>query len=308
MRTKTLNPFSGVFFGLIFALIGSALVYYKAWPEYQNAKESLKWPTTEGVILNSEITESKDKKNHRVYKPHISFSFEISGKQYTSAQIYIGSETSSSGSHSEANVYIRKYPVGKKVMVYYSPTENGEALLEPGTKTGHYLLLGIGALFGLVGFGITLSSLLKIAVLATMLGVVVGAFFGKSKEDHRPTPQAPSSNNPSDYRKKISAVEKKLSSSNHNEGVQKGNNNCEINLDEEMSTFNKVSATNILPQDEPWKYQWIIKGEDKDYGPYTFEKVVDFFNQGKVKGQHRCSPASGGEIVNISTIVKKKAS
>ena len=73
-----------------------------------------------------------------------------------------------------------------------------------------------------------------------------------------------------------------------------------------MSLYNKVSSSNYRPEETPWDHQWFIKGKDKDYGPYSYEKILDYYKLGKIKDHHRCYSSSDEEMMKISSIVNKK--
>jgi hypothetical protein len=297
MATRKAGPISSFFFGILFTLIGGGLTYFKAYPDYKAAKESSLWPQAEGVILRSEVNQRRGKKNKTQYSSDISYSYEIDGKRYQSSQVYIGSEGTSSSSSKDAYKYKNKYPVGKQVTVFYSKNEESNAILEPGVKKNHYIFLGIGLFFAVVGLLAFVSSLFKIAIFATMAGVFLASLFGKKQNTNNGSPP------PSGTSRRKSSSRKSI---NNKRSTLESNNDLDIDLDDEMSHFNKVSSSNCEPDEVPWNHKWFIKGTDKDYGPYSFEKVLDYYRRGKVKGNHKCYSSSGGNIVKISNIIDKK--
>ena len=285
MEQKNSGPIGTFIMGLFFLVAGVALTYFKTWPDFQTAKESLHWPKTTATIDRAQVISSKDSKNKIKYSVDIKYSYQIQGRKFESSQIYKGSEGFSSSSSSDANYYISKYPIGQQVEVSYSPTQVGEAVLEPGVNQNHYIFLGISGLFGIVGFGLILSSLIKFAIFATMAGIFLGTLF---KKENKGTKRPPT--NPQPQKKYTLSVEEA------------------INLDDEMEKTNKVSAKSSSPTDEPWKYKWIIKTSKKEYGPYSYETLVGLFEEGKVKGEHQCFAQGATQIINISKIVSKRAS
>ncbi len=160
MKTGKLGPVGSFFLGLILIAIGGALTFFKGWPEFQKARESINWPSTTGIIERSEVIESGLKK--KSYSAQIKYTFTVNNQKIISSQIYIGSDGLTSSSSSDAYKYTSKYPVGSEVSVYYSPTQVGEAVLEPGTSITNYILLGGGLLFLFFGLGMSLSSMKKI--------------------------------------------------------------------------------------------------------------------------------------------------
>lgn len=156
------------------------------------------------------------------------------------------------------------------------------------------MFLAGSILFAFVGLGLVISTLLKLAVFFTVAVVFLGTLFkGKNNNSKRPTapPRGPNSLN------------KKLK---HNSSAAPSES--EINLDDEMSHLNKVSSTSFSPVEEPWNHKWTIKGTTKEYGPYTFNQLHDFFEKGKVKGEHSCFSPTDGNLIKISAIINKKAS
>lgn len=295
MRRKKISPIKLFIFGIVFTFIGGAIILLKAYPEYRLAKETLLWPQAEGVILRSEVTQKRvrvksgkhgRKKTKIQYKPEIRYSFNVDGKKYYSSQIYVGSNTISTDS-TRAHKVKNEYPVGKNVKVYYSlklKEESLNAVLEPGTNIYHYLFLGMGFLALLVGIMSLGSSISKMVMIVTMVSVFFSSLFGKKqkKNDRSSRPRRTKS------RKNILETKSK------------------IDLDDEMSHFNKVSSSSFEPDENPRNHKWFIKGRDKDYGPYSFEKLFDYYTRGKVKDNHKCYSSSDGKVIKISNIIEKK--
>lgn len=159
MKRNNLGPIGKFFIGLLFLVVGGALTYFKTWPDFKTAKESLHWPKTIATIDRAKVISSKDSKNRKMYSVDIKYSYQIQGRKFESSQIYKGSEGVSSNSYSDANYYILKYPIGQQVEVSYSPNQLEEAVLEPGLNQHHYISLVMSGLFGIIGFGLLLSSL-----------------------------------------------------------------------------------------------------------------------------------------------------
>jgi hypothetical protein len=294
---KNAGPIGTFFIGLVFTAVGGGITYFKAWPDYQAAKESVSWPQANGIILSSKVITSRGTKNKTNYSADISYSFKVKGEQYQSSQIYIGSEGTYSSSSKDAYKYKNKYPKGTTVNVYYSPKEEANSILEPGVNTIHYIFLGAGLLFGGIGLLLLTVSFFKLAIFAAIAGVFLGSLFGKKKDEQKPRSSNRAGSNTK--RKKLRANPKKESSVSDLD---------DIDLDDEMSHFNKVSSTSLPAHDEPWKYQWLIKGTDKDHGPFSFDQIIGFYEKGKVKANHKCAPSDGGQTVKISEIINKMVS
>lgn len=154
-RRRQVGPVGQFFMGLVFTAIGAGTFSFKAWPDYQEAQESLHWTQTSGTVLESKVNEdyrrsgkSSRKKIH--YSPHILFEYSADGRSMKSTRISIGGTTSSTSS-SSAYETVNRYPAGSAVQVFYNPNDSARAILEPGVKNLHYFLLLFSAIFILTG-------------------------------------------------------------------------------------------------------------------------------------------------------------
>jgi len=122
---------------IIIILINLPLVIFfwglnKYYRFFKKGYSSRSWPTTEGTINTSRVARMGTAAE-RSYKAIIKYSYSVKGTRYYSDQIYIGS-TGSSGMKWSANRTVGRYPVGKKAIVYYDPTNPAQAVLKPGIK------------------------------------------------------------------------------------------------------------------------------------------------------------------------------
>lgn len=124
-----------IFVGLLLFSLG---VYY-----YKRTKTTENWPFTEGKIISSDFTKSRDNDGHISYRPEIVFEYYVGGKCYKSNKIDAFINYSSSSS-SRALKLINRYPVGAKIEVFFNPTKPTFGILEPGLKKGSILLCSIG--------------------------------------------------------------------------------------------------------------------------------------------------------------------
>ena len=318
VRTTTAGPFTSFIFGIVFFVIGVGITYFKSYPDYRTAKESSEWPQTEGVILRSEVKQEmrssgsgRNKSSRMYYAPNIVYSYEVDGRKYKSSQIYIGNLGYSSTNSSGAYEYRNKYPVGERVTVYYMKGAASKSILEQGTKVSHYLILGGGLLFAIVGLLMVGSLFFKVIAFTTIGGVLLASLFRKKKENNRHRPNHRPNHIPIHGRKTQFNHR-----GNYNSNYNKSNSSksddvdLDIDLDDEMSHLNKVSSSNQgsdkSPNKSPWKYKWYLKGSKKDYGPYSFEKIIDYYEKGKIKDNHQCYSSVGKDIIKISQIIDKK--
>ena len=295
--SKKLGPVGSFVLGIICAAIGIGISYKLGWKNYQEAKESVEWPQVTGTVFHSKVTQRQTRdsegRSTTSYKANIKYSYTVRGHQMSSSQIYVGSERISSSSYTGAYEYTEKYPVGKSVVVYYSPKVESNAVLEPGVKMEHYTEITIGLIFAVIGLLIVFSSLFKFLIAMLKTGVVIGHVFKRKKRRSYGSPSLCKRSG----RRAVGSYAR----------TSFDKPELDINLDSQMSQFNQVSSSSLSVYSEPWKYDWVIKIANKKYGPYPFEKVVSYFKNGKVRGNYECYPSSGGEIIKISDIVHRRA-
>lgn len=122
-----------VILGTVF--IGGVGITAWGWIVLSKSRQMKSWPTTTGIIEHaSPSSEAND------LLPHIEFGYQIKGKTYLRAFKF------PEGTHPlpEFNkAYLDKYPVGKKVDVYYDPQHPETATLEPETR-GDWMILALG--------------------------------------------------------------------------------------------------------------------------------------------------------------------
>jgi hypothetical protein len=144
---------------IVIGVVGAGLVGIGALVAYGTIRMRLKnkqahtWPTARGTILSSDLeseVKQHDGKPIKTYGAAIRYTYEVGGKTYGSDQIQLGGtrETSDPDEFEQA---VARYPVGKRVTVYYDPTDPGIATLEPGASAGIFNMAMVGGGFVLVG-------------------------------------------------------------------------------------------------------------------------------------------------------------
>ncbi len=106
------------------------------------------WPTVEGVIELADMQSQTGGENGTTYSADISYGYQVAGKHYTGQRVAFGSMPASA---SYAQRILDRFPVGKKVRVYYSPGDPSLAVLEPGIHGGTGVWFGVGMVFILFG-------------------------------------------------------------------------------------------------------------------------------------------------------------
>lgn len=132
---------------IIFVGIGTwlgAAMAVRSKKTITEAKASSKWPSTQGHITQSTVTFGPGGVHGtRLYRPEIEYEYEVSGVKQRANAVSFGPLTALSDPQF-ANDRVAKFPVGKAVAVFYNPENPEEAILEPGTNAGAYIMFGIG--------------------------------------------------------------------------------------------------------------------------------------------------------------------
>ncbi len=136
---------------MLFVLGFDGFIGYGFWRTYDARARFL---TTPGVVTGSEIERSSSS-DGTTYAANIEYEFELGGTSYTGDRHSFFSFGTSSSEH--ASEVVRRYPVGKRVTVYYDPGEPEQSVLEIDTRSfpavailflTPFHCIGIGFLFG----------------------------------------------------------------------------------------------------------------------------------------------------------------
>lgn len=112
------------------------------------ARKTQQWPAVEGKIERSvEGSETED------LLPDIEFSYPVDGETFhRSLEFPAGTMPTPEFNSS----YLKKYPPGSKVQVYYDPSKPAQATLEPGMASGDWMVLAAGLITAIIGLGMLL--------------------------------------------------------------------------------------------------------------------------------------------------------
>ncbi len=122
-----------------------------------NARQSASWPTTEGRILSSDVKKGIYR-GTRIwgtgisYGAAISYEYSLNGESFSSNKVLFGEVSGVSGD--AARAYVKKYPKGTRVSVFYDPDNPSVAVLESEVSRSTYLRLGIGVFLIVMLFGV----------------------------------------------------------------------------------------------------------------------------------------------------------
>lgn len=112
------------------------------------ARESSSWPSTSGVVIQSDVETSRGNKG-TTYQAEIMYDYEVDGSTYSSNRVGYGDYGSSNPS--PARQMVNRYPKGKSVTVYYQEEDPEQSCLEPGIHGRTYFLPSFGAVFFFAG-------------------------------------------------------------------------------------------------------------------------------------------------------------
>lgn len=154
-------------------------------PKVLAAVSSLRWPKTEGVVVDSAVLTEREAREYAGigpsggesetgYVPLIRYQFTVDGTTYESARV-----SPFDGKISRrrwARALVDRYPRNKHLSLRYDPADPTRSYLRPWVRSKYVLFLGIGAVF-LVGAAWFVAGLPGGApVLMTSIGLVAIAF------------------------------------------------------------------------------------------------------------------------------------
>lgn len=123
-------------------LFAGVVVTLWGWTIIAAARRTLRWPQVEGVIDQSDRESEEDD-----LLPRILFSYTVNDQQYRQPLEFPAGTTPTP---EFSNMYVKRYPLGAKVQVFYNPDKVEQATLEPGMRQGDWMVFALG-LIALIG-------------------------------------------------------------------------------------------------------------------------------------------------------------
>lgn len=170
-QNRKLGPVGSLILGAVLTAIGLFVALHFGKPVLDRAKASEAWPTVPGVVTHSEVA-SHTSDGKRMYRPDVRYDYEVDGRRYEGSTVWFGGDYSSSSSGGARKV-VARYPPGREVAVSYDPEAPYESVLEPGAVFSSYAVLGIGALFAVIGVLVLLGGVLGVVRRLFMIGVAL---------------------------------------------------------------------------------------------------------------------------------------
>jgi hypothetical protein len=120
---------------VIMVILGLTLTFF-GFTKFKKAADAKSWPVTSGLVTGSDVAGTIK------YYPSISYTYTVDSVVYNSNSI--SNINFNTKNRSVVEEFLKKYPLGTKIKVYYNGSEPSRALLEPGINTGNILLLAFG--------------------------------------------------------------------------------------------------------------------------------------------------------------------
>jgi hypothetical protein len=133
----------GVGVGLVSILMalgfiaGSGYAFFDYYQQTSNAQ------SVDATVLSSEVVQTYDADQNRVYRPSITYEYTFNGETHTSESIYTDDNVISS--RSRANEIVSEYSPGSEVTAYVSPDHPDTAyLIQEGIPWRYFIFPVIG--------------------------------------------------------------------------------------------------------------------------------------------------------------------
>lgn len=122
--------------------------------ELMESFEAMSWPTVAGKVTLSEIKVTSIKSSGRSsngihrsttsdsYEAQIEYEFELDGKTLKGDRLG-GVRSGNAADRKSVEQTLKKYPINQPVTVSYKPGDPSQALLEPGSWGGFFVMAGL---------------------------------------------------------------------------------------------------------------------------------------------------------------------
>jgi hypothetical protein len=145
---QRIQDFLVITFCAAFSLIGWLMIVQGA-EQIRLTRAVLQWPTAEGVIEASEAYPVEGSQGAR-WRPHVTYSYTVGGQVVTATRVALG-KAALEADQAAAEHYLRLYPRGSAVQVFFNPRQLTESVIDARTPRTVYVNLVFGAVLALVG-------------------------------------------------------------------------------------------------------------------------------------------------------------
>lgn len=138
--------------GLVLIASGIFVMGFGVNPILQT-RDSASWSSTRGQIINSQLVTPRDTTAGLGFKATVEYQYDVEGRQFTGDRISFSDAYSSNEEYHQE--IVDKYFPGKRVEVFYNPSNPLESVLEKRFARQSFLWIFIG----IVVFGLGLAAL-----------------------------------------------------------------------------------------------------------------------------------------------------
>jgi hypothetical protein len=143
---RSLIVLAGAGLSLVFLATGAGVCIWSAFAMV-DAVRSRHWPEAAGVITQSTMKIARDADGGPSYGSNVTYTDTVNDQQFTGRRVRFGDVFVMSYAGPIRRI-MRRYPVGKPVIVRFDPSDPKIGVLEPGFNG----LLASGALYGVLQF------------------------------------------------------------------------------------------------------------------------------------------------------------
>lgn len=154
---------------IAFVAIGAFLLY-RGFRNRSQGAAMQEWPATTGVIRESTVREIAGEGDEGWdHVPYIRYEYEVNGRPYVGSSLAAGLMNTGAGEEA-ARQFVRDYPVGSTVTVWYNPRDPRQSAIEKRVgASGASIVIGSVLLILSVGmvclfFALAIAWLITIAV------------------------------------------------------------------------------------------------------------------------------------------------
>jgi|GEM_PF-5258839 len=122
-------PWPRLIFGLLLITAGSALIGFFGWLAVSQHYRLIAYHSVPAQIVTSETRSQSAGHGNRVYSAQITYTYEVSGKQYKSQNLLPVMDGYSTSNRDWVRAVSRKYPEDTTATAYYSPINPADAFL-----------------------------------------------------------------------------------------------------------------------------------------------------------------------------------
>jgi len=140
------NYIGGLMMGLIFTILGGAMLWKSTGQVIIDSRASKNWPSTAALITENTLTYTEE----GTYKLRFRVEYEVNEQFYVRSKPFLGSFGNFAWDTGEAE-FVAKYPEYGEHKIFYKPNDPQTATLEQGFKKDYLALTGFSMVFFVFG-------------------------------------------------------------------------------------------------------------------------------------------------------------